>query len=462
MRWRSAWQWPRCLSTARSGAPLRAVSALTLLLALSLSACGSLGAAQATPQPSATPTPAAVAVNKGGFADSPPIPADAANCAATSEFRSAAAATSGGLGFADIPYPAQSVAYQAGSAANLYGFLKMRLCVSGATPDSVLRAFLSDLPPNGWKPTKTYPYNEDAASGCGDPYCWRKAAAGDVRYVSIESMSAATGAVAFTLRFASAPQPSASLAIRSDARTTYAAFGTLSVSASCRAGEQMVSGGYYIISADHGYSPYANYPSGPNTWTVVVKAAGPSSFTLQTYVGCLKANYPLATKIVTANVDVAKGASQTDTATCPAGSVVTGGGFTLSAPVGVASTTAPVSGLGGWTMVATGSGDALQATSYALCATRNLAVAPDVTLQFNIFNQNDSGQQSISCQGADQLLLGGGYSNNDDSANGKIAFELNAATADYSRWFVQGRNVDPASPHRVTLWGVCVLPAPYF
>jgi hypothetical protein len=39
---------------------------------------------------------------------------------------------------------------------------------------------------------------------------------------------------------------------------------------------------------------------------------------------------------------------------------------------------------------------------------------------------------------------------------------LNAATADYTRWFVQGRNVDPASPHGVTLWGVCVTPAPYF
>jgi hypothetical protein len=424
-----------------------------------LSACGSQAGAKATPLPSATPTPPAVATNKGGFADSPPIPAAAANCAATSEFRSASAATSGGLGFADVPYPEQSVAYQAGSSANLYGFVKMRVCANGATPDSMLRAFLTDMPAKGWQASKTYPYNEDSASACGDPYCWRKAAAGDVRYVSLESMSAATGAVAFTLRFASAPQPSASLSIHSDARTTYASFGTLSVSVSCRAGEQMVSGGYYIISADHGYSPYENYPSGPNTWTASVKAAGSASYTLQTYVGCLKANYPLATKIITASVDVAKGASQTATAACPDGSVVTGGGFTLSAPVGVASATAPVSGLGGWTLVATG--DALKATSYALCATRNLAVAPESTLQFNIFSQNDS-QQSIACKSGDQWLLGGGYSNNDDSANGKIAYELNAATADYSRWFIQGRNVDSANNHRVTLWAVCVTPAPYF
>jgi hypothetical protein len=433
---------------------------LALLLVLLLSACSSLATSKATPLPSATPTPAAVAANKGGFTDSPPIPADAANCAATSEFRAAAAATNGGLGFADLPYPDHSVAYQAGSGANVYGFLKMRICANGATPDSVLRGFLTALPAGGWLASKTYPYNEDAASACGDPYCWRKAAASDVRYVSVESMSAATGAVAFTLRFATAPQPSASLAIRSDARTTYAAYGTLSVSASCHAGEQMVSGGYYITSADHGYSPYANYPSGPNAWTATVKAVGPSSFTLQTYVGCLKANYPLATKIVTADVDVAKGSSQTATATCPAGSVVTGGGFTLSAPVGVASATAPVSGLGGWKVVAT-AGDALKATSYAMCATRNLAVAPESTLQFNIFSQNDS-EQSIACKSAGQWLLGGGYSNNDETANGKIAYELNAATADYSRWFIQGRNVDPASPHRVTLWGVCVTPAPYF
>jgi hypothetical protein len=429
---------------------------------LLLSACSPSASSKPTALPTATPTPAAVAANKGGFADSPPIPASAANCAATSEFRSSAAASGGGLGFADVPYPAQSVAYQSGSVANLYSFLKMRVCSNGATADSVLRGFLSDLPAKGWQPSKTYPYNEDSASACGDPYCWRKAAAGDVRYVSIESMSAATGAVAFTLRFAAAPQPSASLAIRSDTRTTYAAFGTLSVSASCRAGEQMVSGGYYIISADHGYSPYANYPSAPDTWTVTVKAAGSASYSLQTYVGCLKANYSLATKIVAAEVDVAKGASQSATASCPAGGVVTGGGFSFSAPVGVASTTAPVPGLSGWAVVATGSADALKATSYALCATRNLAVAPEAKLQFNIFNQNDSGQQSIGCKSGDQWLLGGGYSVNDDSANGKIAWELSAATADYTRWFVQGRNVDPASPHGVTLWGVCVTPAPYF
>lgn len=461
MRRRSTRQGSYCLPTARSRALFPMLTVLALLSALLLSACSSSAASRPTPQPSATPTPGAVVTNKGGFADSPPIPADAANCAAAGEFRSAAPATTGGLGFADIPYPAQSVAYQASSSANLYGFLKMRVCANGASRDAVLRSFLSALPPNGWQASKTYPYGEDAASACGDPYCWRKAAAGDVRYVAIESMSAATGAVAFTLRFAAAPQPKASLAIHSDARTTYAPFGTLSVSASCRAGEQMVSGGYYITSADHGYSPYANFPSGPATWTATVKSAGSSSFTLQTYVGCLTANYPLATKIVTASADVAKGASQTATATCLEGSVVTGGGFTLSAPVGVASTTAPVSGLGGWTVVATGSADALKATTYALCATRNLAVAPDSTLQFNIFSQNDS-QQSIACASAGQWLLGGGYGNNDTSANGKIAYELNAATADYSRWFVQGRNVDPASPHRVTLWGVCVLPAPYF
>jgi hypothetical protein len=457
MRRRSTWQSLRPLAHLP-----HILVALALLTTLLLSACSSSASSKQAPLPSATPTPAAVAANKGGFADSPPIPANAANCAATSEFRSAAAASSGGLGFADVPYPAQSVAYQAGSTTNLYGFLKMRVCTNGATADSVLRALLSDLPAKGWQASKTYPYNEDSTSACGDPYCWRKAAAGDVRYVSLESMSAATGAVAFTLRFAAAPQPSASLAIHSDARTTYAAFGTLSVSASCRAGEQMVSGGYYVISADHSYSPYANYPSAPNTWTVSVKAAGSASYTLQTFVGCLKANYPLATKIVTASVDVAKGASQTATASCPAGGIVTGGGFSFSAPVGLASTTAPVPGLGGWTVGATGSGDALKATTYALCATRNLAAAPESKLQFNIFNQNDSGQQSVACKSGDQWLLGGGYSVNDDSANGKIAYELNAATADYSRWFVQGRNVDPASPHSVTLWGVCVTPAPYF
>jgi hypothetical protein len=440
---------------------------LTLtLVALLVSACGSAAKATQTPLPSATPTPAAVAANKGGFPDSPPIPATAATCAATSEFHSAGAATNGGLGYADIPYPDKSVAYLATTNVTLYGFAKIRVCTNAASADDVLRFFLSSLPANAWKPSETYPYQSDAASACGDPYCWRKAALSDVRYVSIESMSASASVTAYSLRFASAPQPKASLVIRSSVpRTTYTPSTTLSVSASCYAGEQMVSGGYYITSADfiraaQNYSPYANYPSGPATWTTVSRSVGSAPYTLSTYVYCLQANYPLATKIITTSVDVAKGGSQTATAVCPAG-VVTGGGYSFSAPVGVASASAPVSGMGGWTVVATGSGDALKSTTYALCATRNLAVAPDSTLSFNIFSQNAS-QQSIACKSGDQWLLSGGYSDNDPSGDGKIAYDLNAAQADYSRWFLQGRNLDAASPHRVTLWGVCVLPAPYF
>src|SRR6516225_5100984 len=144
MRRSSAWQDQRY----RSHLP-HILAALALLSIVLLSACSSSASSKPTPPPTATPTPAAVAANKGGFADSPPIPASAANCAATSEFRYAATASGGGLGFADVPYPAQSVAYQAGSVANLYGFVRMRVCSNGATTDSVLSAFLSHLPAKG-------------------------------------------------------------------------------------------------------------------------------------------------------------------------------------------------------------------------------------------------------------------------------------------------------------------------
>ena len=152
MRWRSnlqGWQYVLC--------PPQLLIVLALVSTLYLSACSSSASSKPTPLPTATPTPAAVAKNKGGFADSPPIPAAAANCAATSEFRSAPAAATGGQGFADVPYPAQSVAYQAGSTSNLYGFVKMRVCANGATADSLLRAFLADLPAKGWQASKTYP-----------------------------------------------------------------------------------------------------------------------------------------------------------------------------------------------------------------------------------------------------------------------------------------------------------------
>jgi len=259
--------------------------------------------------------------------------------------------------------------------------------------------------------------------------------------------------------FRSAPAPSAGLVVRSASGAARAG-AALTVSASCQGGEQMLGGGYNIGSSNHGYSAASSYPSSPTTWTVSAVAAGPDSLELQTYVGCLNANYSLGIQIVPVTFAVAAGsAPQPASAACTDG-VVTGGGAHITGSGAVLAESAPAAGLKGWNVVATAGSGGTKGTAYALCAVHNLNAAPSTSRTFSIPSNSDK-SADLACA-ANQWLTSGGFSNVDPSADGKNVFELNGPTADYSRWFLQGHNLDSASAHGVTIWAVCVLPNPQF
>lgn len=450
-----------------SAGPRRASAlALFLILALAfLSACGSPAPRAKTP--TATPIPT-IAASKGDGRPPLALAADVTSCAAVKDFASAGAA-SAGASFADVPFPPNSQSVNGAASDNLYHFQVVDVCTTGANAAAVLTFFAARMVAAGWAQSATYPYAGDVAHVCGDPYCWRKAPKDPTnpkdlaRYASLERMSAAaSGAVsAYTIRLATAPTPRAQIAIHTASGAARSGGSALAVSASCGGGEQMLGGGFYLSSSDHTYSGRSSYPSGPATWMVTAGGAGGASpFELQAYAVCLGANFSLGAKIIAVPFDVASGGSKSETAACPAGSVVTGGGLQIAAGPGIAAGSAPTSALDGWTAAAAASGGAVHAVAYALCAARSLAPGVAISRAFTLYTDNDL-QLSLGCN-TGQWLTGGGYSNNDPTGDGRNVYALDGPTADDSRWFVQGHNLDPNGAHGAHIWVVCLAPVPYF
>ncbi|HEX9068510.1 MAG TPA: hypothetical protein VF807_07045 [Ktedonobacterales bacterium] len=431
---------------------------LIVIVVSLLSGCAIPGQTRIT-KATLPPSLASVAVKKGGIADDQPLPAGLTKCADATEFASAATMADGGDNFHDLPLPVGAVGARGADTSQTYRFAEMRICVDGSA-DATLRYFSTQMPGAGWKPTAFYPYGGSPATTCGDPYCWRKAVNGDARYVSLESLSSSGTVTALRVRLAVAPHPTASLAVRSNVGSTYSGYGTLTVSASCRDGEQMLGGGYLINSVDHTYRARASYPSGSASWTVTVHATGSTPFTLQTFVGCLAANYSLFTKVVTAKGDVPANQPLPLAMMCPDGSVAIGGGYDAGADDAIVSTSAPLSGLKGWNVVVGGGGAVAHASAYAMCATHSVKPGPDTVVVSVTMHPNEDVPAGLACAKGSWLTMGG-PSMDDLSGAGHGAFSLDAPTVDYSTWYVQGRNIDTSGAHSATFWAACVIPDPF-
>jgi hypothetical protein len=450
----------RGLRADRKPSALAILAGVIVLLAMLLSGCDAhffgASATASAATPTATPVPT-VAPDKGGASTLPALTSSVARCSQVEGFQTAQAA-SAGAAFADTPFPPESVSVNGAATDNLYHFQVVNVCNEGAGATAVLTFYASGMRTAGWMASATYPYGGAPGRPCGDSYCWRKADK-TVRYVSLEHLSSSGVVTIYALRLVTAPAPTAGLVVRS-ASGAGRGGAALTVSASCQGGEQMLGGGYNISGSDHASSAQSSYPSGPATWMVSTVGAGSATFELQTYVGCLHANYSLGIQIVPTTFAVtAGGASQPLSAAC-AGGVVTGGGAHITGSGALLADSAPTSGLKGWNVVATAGSSSAKGTAYALCATHNLDAGPSTSRAFTISSNNDNGAD-LACA-AGQWLTSGGFSNVDPSADGKNVYPLNAPTADYSRWFLQGHNLDAASAHGALIWAVCVIPDPQF
>lgn len=196
--------------------------------------------------------------------------------------------------------------------------------------------------------------------------------------------------------------------------------------ATCTSGEQLVSGGYYA-NVFEAVSVQASYPSGSNAWTVI--ASSPASFIeLNAYAFCLQTNLPIQVTVAHAT------GSGTISATCPAGMVLTGGGWQQASN--------PVPSSNGWQV-----DDAESGEVYALCASNTyLSAAPAVSKTLTLPAGYGDGAGDAARCAAGQIASGGGFSGGTDIFN---------EGTDGSSWSIAGYSNSP-SAQTVVIWAVCV------
>jgi hypothetical protein len=214
------------------------------------------------------------------------------------------------------------------------------------------------------------------------------------------------------------------------------------VSVSCRAGEQVVGGGF-VASDLFEYAAWisASYPSSATTWTVVGSAPA-SFFDLAAVVYCAPIARPAGVQIVHAS------SAGSATVACPQGTVLLGGGFHAAQPVS-ASQPRGNGWMSGSTRADSGGGEGGTVDAYALCATGLVRAGQVVQASFNAHSMSrgyQPGGADAACPSG-QLALGGGF------AVGELVLASQTRDASFSGWAVAaGGEAD------VTISAVCVRP----
>lgn len=201
-----------------------------------------------------------------------------------------------------------------------------------------------------------------------------------------------------TLTLTPTSAPSATLTqVSTVKQVADSAQGPFSASAKCPSNTVMVSGGYSITGGTNAQQADVldSYPASSASWSVTgLNASVGGPLTLTVFADCLKASFPVTTSLVAAGP-----ASGTVSNSCPAGSVVTGGGYQGS---GHFSSFAP-SGNGWKATLFSGT-----TKVYAVCATGglNAGSSPSAT---GAVASSGSGSATVACP-AGSLLVGGGFS----------------------------------------------------
>jgi hypothetical protein len=166
---------------------------------------------------------------------------------------------------------------------------------------------------------------------------------------------------------------------------------TATVTASCAAGEVLLSGGYFA-NVFESVSVQASYPSASNAWTVIASSA-PSSMDLTTYADCVQANVPISTQIFQAT------GAPPNFPPCPPGPAETGVGFNRSTNL-----------------------------TYSICGITHLQGEPSVSVTAPLPSGiGNSGSAAAACP-ASQLLTGGFV-----TSNGGVVYSNNPAP-NFTQW----------------------------
>ncbi len=196
----------------------------------------------------------------------------------------------------------------------------------------------------------------------------------------------------------------------------------LTISASCRPGEQMLGGGFAATDVFE-YDAYilASYPSGAATWTV--SASSHSHFSLTVTVYCLQAGFSAGIQ------QVRGGTASPGEATCASGSVLVGGGFRSSEPV---DSSMPRDAT--WQAGVSGS----DAQVYAMCAATHVRLTGRVPQPIDLHATTNGYQPesfSTTCP-VGQIAVGG-------FSAGGLVLASEAEPPDFSAWSLEAGGSGP-------------------
>ena len=179
-----------------------------------------------------------------------------------------------------------------------------------------------------------------------------------------------------------------------------------STTATCPSGTVVTGGGFMV---NVGVLVYTQLKGG-NGWTAYGKNNTGSSQNLIVYAICL--SYPSATTTqVMASKSVNGGDAATETAVCPAGSVVTGGGYTGKMDGSLWTYFAGVSG-NGWQVSAKNTGSTTTFNIYAVCLSGTTLTTTTVTGNVDI-GPGANGLAQAACP-AGKVIVSGGFGLSDD------------------------------------------------
>ncbi len=214
--------------------------------------------------------------------------------------------------------------------------------------------------------------------------------------------------------------------------------------AACPAGSVAVSGGFAAGSNMVVYTQSKQL----NGWRVYAKNNSGSSQLLNAYAICLS-NTAGSTQQILKQITVAAGDIGYDTALCPAGSVVTGGGF-ASNPDAHWIYNSSMNG-NGWRAYArnnTGLGQVLNI--YAICLSGAGGSTSMVGEQITVAAGNSAGGDA-QCP-AGKLVTGGGYA----LGNNLVVYN-SSLKSDHSKWNVFSRNTG-GSGALMNIYAICWTP----
>lgn len=211
--------------------------------------------------------------------------------------------------------------------------------------------------------------------------------------------------------------------------------GRYELNARCKSGQQLLGGGYHMPAWETSMEPgvTANYPPAADTWRVVFEVTD-SQFSNQVDGNPLVAaayclttsDYPLSLTIVSESTSPPANATEVSIdVKCPAGSVLTGGGYrtgisgpnfgTYNSNLFVSAPTIATNGIAdGWQIAAHYFPQETppESTVYALCAGQNLVAGPAVVeaLDYTTLPYAWGWATSSAECPRDMFTTGGGYS----------------------------------------------------